>query len=313
MERTDPPIVISTGTRLGWVGTGVMGLSMCGHLLTKGYRIKVHSRTKAKAEPLLTRGAEWAGSPREVAGQGDVIFTMVGFPAEVREVYLGTEGILAGARSGSVLVDMSTTKPSLAQEIFTAASAKGIQAVDAPVSGGDVGARNATLSIMVGGEPEAVTAVMPLLEIMGKQIVYQGGPGAGQHAKMCNQIVIAGTMIGVCECLLYGYKAGLDLEAMLRSVSSGAAACWSLTNLAPRVLKRNFDPGFFVEHFIKDMGIALEEAGRLGIVLPGLALVHQLYLAVKAQGHGRLGTHALALALEQLSGTEISGTEIRPA
>jgi len=305
MKHINPPIVISPETKLGWIGTGVMGLSMCAHLLNKGYGVTVHSRTKAKAEPLLALGAKWVGSPRAVAAQGEVIFTMVGFPAEVREVYLGSDGILADARRGSILVDMSTTRPSLAQEISSAARARGIRAVDAPVSGGDVGARNATLSIMVGGDPEVVTAIMPLLEILGKQIAYQGGPGAGQHAKMCNQIVIAGTMIGVCECLLYGYKAGLDLEAMLRSVSSGAAACWSLTNLAPRVLKRNFDPGFFVEHFIKDMGIALEEAGRLGIVLPGLALVHQLYLAVKAQGHGRLGTHALMLALEQLSRTEV--------
>jgi 3-hydroxyisobutyrate dehydrogenase len=294
--------------RIGWIGTGVMGLPMCTHLLTKGYGVAIHSRTKAKAEPLLARGARWEESPRLVAAETDVIFTVVGFPAEVEEVYLGKDGILAGARPRSIAVDMSTTRPSLAQKIHGAAAAKGIRTVDAPVSGGDVGARNATLSIMVGGDADVVTAVMPLLEIMGKQIVYQGGPGAGQHAKMCNQIVIAGTMIGVCECLLYGYKAGLDLEAMLRSVSSGAAACWSLINLAPRVLKRNFDPGFFVEHFIKDMGIALEEAGRLGIVLPGLALVHQLYLAVKAQGHGKLGTHALMLALEQLS-----RTEIRPA
>jgi 3-hydroxyisobutyrate dehydrogenase len=243
-----------------------------------------------------------------VAAETDVIFTMVGFPAEVEEVYLGKDGILAGARPGSIAVDMSTTRPSLAQRIYAAAGAKGIRTVDAPVSGGDVGARNATLSIMTGGDPEVVRAVMPLLETMGKQIVYQGGPGGGQHAKLCNQIVIAGTMIGVCECLLYGFKAGLDLEAMLRSVSSGAAACWSLTNLAPRIVKRDFDPGFFVEHFIKDMGLALEEAERLGIALPGLALVHQLYLAVKAQGHGKLGTHALMLALEQLSRTEIRST-----
>jgi 3-hydroxyisobutyrate dehydrogenase len=305
MKRINPPIVISLQTRLGWIGTGVMGLSMCGHLLDKGYGVTVHSRTKAKAEPLLARGAQWADSPRAVAAQGEVIFTMVGSPTEVREVYLGSHGILAGARPDNVLVDMSTTRPSLAQEISSAARARGLRAVDAPVSGGDVGARNAALSIMVGGDPEVVTAIMPLLEIMGKQIVYQGGPGAGQHAKMCNQIVVAGTMIGVCECLLYGYRAGLDLEAMLRSVSSGAAACWSLTNLAPRILKRNFDPGFFVDHFIKDMGIALDEAGRLGIALPGLALVHQLYLAVKAQGHGKLGTHALMLALEQLSRTEV--------
>ena len=305
MEQPYDPTRISTQPRLGWIGTGVMGLPMCGHLLAKGYRVTVHSRTRAKAEPLLARGARWGESPRMVAAETEIIFTMVGFPAEVEEVYLGKDGILAGAKPGSIAVDMSTTRPSLAQKIYAATGARGIRTVDAPVSGGDLGARNATLSIMAGGDPEVVKEVMPLLEIMGKQIVYQGGPGAGQHAKMCNQIVIAGTMIGVCECLLYGFKAGLDLEAMLRSVSSGAAACWSLANLAPRILKRNFDPGFFVEHFIKDMALALEEAGRLGIALPGLALVHQLYLAVKAQGHGKLGTHALMLALEQLSQTEI--------
>jgi 3-hydroxyisobutyrate dehydrogenase len=305
MEQPSDLAIVSPQTRLGWIGTGVMGLPMCGHLLVKGYKLTVHSRTRAKAEPLLARGARWAESPRLVAAETDVIFTMVGFPAEVEEVYLGEDGILAGANPGSIAVDMSTTRPSLAEKVHAAARVRGIRTVDAPVSGGDVGARSAALSIMAGGDPEAVRAVMPLLEIMGKQIVYQGGPGAGQHAKMCNQILIAGTMIGVCECLLYGFKAGLDLEAMLRSVSSGAAACWSLATLAPRVLKRDFDPGFFVEHFIKDMGIALEEAGRLEIALPGLALVHQLYLAVKAQGHGKLGTHALMLALEQLSRTEI--------
>jgi 3-hydroxyisobutyrate dehydrogenase len=299
---------ISPQLQVGWIGTGVMGLPMCGHLVAKGYKVTVHSRTRAKVGPLLAQGARWGESPRLVAVETDVIFTMVGFPAEVEEVYLGEDGILAGARPGSVAVDMSTTRPSLAQKIHAAARAKGISTVDAPVSGGDVGARNATLSIMAAGDPEVVRAVMPLLEIMGKQIVYQGGPGVGQHAKLCNQIVIAGTMIGVCECLLYGFKAGLDLEAMLRSVSSGAASCWCLANLAPRILKRDFDPGFFVDHFIKDMGLALEEAERLGIALPGLALVHQLYLAVKAQGHGKLGTHALMLALEQLS-----RTEIRPA
>jgi 3-hydroxyisobutyrate dehydrogenase len=302
------PSEVTTKTPIGWIGTGVMGRSMCGHLLTGGYRVTIYSRTRTKADSLLKQGGTWADSPAAVAAQSQVIFTMVGFPADVRNVYLGENGVLAGARPASILVDMTTTEPSLAQEIYGEAKSRGIFAVDAPVSGGDVGARNAALSIMVGGDRSAVDAVKPLLEMMGKQIVYQGGPGAGQHAKMCNQIVIAGTMIGVCECLLYGYKAGLDLEAMLSSVSSGAAACWSLTNLAPRVLKRNFDPGFFVEHFIKDMGIALGEASRLGIVLPGLALVHQLYLAVKAQGHGKLGTHALVLALEQLS-----RTEIRPA
>ena len=291
--------------RLGWIGTGVMGLSMCGHLLGKGYRIAVFSRTKTKAQPLLDKGTQWAESPQAVAAQADVVFTMVGFPQDVREVYLGAQGVLAGARPGTVVVDMTTTEPSLAQEIRAAAKSQGVPAVDAPVSGGDVGARNATLSIMVGGDAEIVAAIRPLLEVLGKTIVHQGGPGAGQHAKMCNQIVIAGTMIGVCESLIYGYQAGLDLETMLRSISGGAAACWTLNTLAPRILQRNFDPGFFVDHFIKDMGIALAEAKRMKLALPGLALVHQLYLAVQAQGHGQCGTHALMLALEQMSHTEV--------
>jgi 3-hydroxyisobutyrate dehydrogenase len=292
-------------TRIGWIGTGVMGVSMCGHILGKGYQATVFTRTKAKAQTLLDKGARWADSPAAVAQQSEVVFTMVGFPPDVREVYLDRNGIVAAAKAGSILVDMTTTEPSLAREIHAAAKAKGVHAVDAPVSGGDVGARNAALSIMVGGDKDAVEAVRSLLELMGKTIVHQGGAGAGQHTKMCNQIVIAGTMIGVCESLIYGYKAGLNLETMLSSISGGAAACWSLNTLAPRILKRNFDPGFFVEHFIKDMGIALDEAKRMGIVLPGLALVHQLYIAVQAQGHGRCGTQALILALEQMARTEV--------
>jgi 3-hydroxyisobutyrate dehydrogenase len=294
--------VLSSDTPIGWIGTGVMGLSMCGHLIEKGYRLTVYSRTRKKAEPLLNSGGIWAESPKEVAARSSVVFTMVGYPEDVRKVYLGAEGILEGAKTGDILVDMTTTEPALSREISHAAMKKGVQMLDAPVSGGDVGARNATLSIMVGGDLDALNHVLPLLEVMGKNIVHQGPAGMGQHTKMCNQIVIAGTMIGVCESLVYGYKAGLDLETMLRSISGGAAGCWSLDNLAPRILKRDFNPGFFVEHFIKDMGIALKEAAASGIVLPGLALVHQLYLAVKAQGHGRSGTQALILALEQLSG-----------
>ena len=305
VSGNNKPPVISLKTRIGWIGTGVMGLSMCNHVLSKGYKVKTYSRTKAKAQPLLDSGATWAESSRAVAEQSDAIFTMVGFPEDVREVYLGESGILTTAKPDSIVIDMTTTSPTLAQEIHSAAASKSVHAVDAPVSGGDVGARNGTLSIMVGGNKDVIEAIEPLLETMGKQIVHQGGPGAGQHAKMCNQIVIAGTMIGVCESLLYGYKAGLDLETMLRSVSSGAASCWTLDNMAPRILRRNFDPGFFVEHFIKDMSIALDEAQRLGLALPGLALVHQLYLAVKAQGHGKLGTQALMLALEQLANTEV--------
>jgi 3-hydroxyisobutyrate dehydrogenase len=288
-------------TRIGWIGVGVMGQSMCGHLLSEGYRTTIHTRTRAKAQPLLDRGAGWADSPRKVADESDVVFTMVGFPRDVRDVYFSADGILAGTRPESLLVDMTTTEPTLAREISEAARAKQAQSVDAPVSGGDVGARNRALSIMVGGDEEAVTAVMPLFQILGKNIVHQGGAGAGQHTKMCNQIVIAGTMVGVCESLVYAHKAGLEPEVMLKSIRTGAAGCWSLENLAPRVLRGDFEPGFIVEHFIKDMGIALAEAQRMGLAMPGLALVHQLYIALQAQGHGRRGTQALVLALERIS------------
>jgi 3-hydroxyisobutyrate dehydrogenase len=290
-----------TATKIGWIGTGVMGSSMCGHLLTAGYRVTVHSRTRSKAQPLLDHGAQWAENPRTVAAQSDVLFTMVGFPQDVRLVYFGADGVFSGTGAGAILIDMTTTQPSLSREIAAAASAKNLSALDAPVSGGDVGAKSAALSIMVGGDTISVQAVMPLFELLGKKIVYQGGPGSGQQAKLCNQIVIAGTMIGVCESLLYGYKAGLDLNRMLDSIRGGAAACWTLDNLAPRILQRDFDPGFSVEHFIKDIGIVQEEAKRMGVVLPGLTLVHQLYQTVQTLGHGRSGTHALILALEELS------------
>jgi 3-hydroxyisobutyrate dehydrogenase len=289
-------------TRIGWIGTGVMGRSMCGHILSAGYRTTIYTRTRDKAGPLLEQGAAWADSPRGVAEASDVIFTIVGFPRDVRDVYFSADGVLAGAARDTVLVDMTTTEPTLAREIAAAADRIGAAAIDAPVSGGDVGARNAALSIMVGGADDAVAQVMPLLERLGRNIVHQGGAGAGQHTKMCNQIVIAGTMIGVCESLLYAYRAGLDAERMLQSIRSGAAGCWTLENLAPRALQADFEPGFIVEHFIKDMGIALAEAGRLHLALPGLALVHQLYVALQAQGHGRRGTQALLLALEHLSG-----------
>jgi 3-hydroxyisobutyrate dehydrogenase len=291
-------------TRIGWVGTGVMGRWMCQHLMTKGYQATVYNRGREKAQPLLDAGAAWADSPKAVAERSDVVFAIVGFPKDVREVFLGGAGALAASRAGNVLVDMTTSEPSLAREIYEAAKAKGVASVDAPVSGGDVGARNAALSIMVGGDADAVEAVRPLMECMGKTIVHQGPAGAGQHTKMVNQVLIATNMIGVCEALLYGYKAGLDLKTVLQSVGGGAAASWSLNNLGPRIIDRNFEPGFFVEHFIKDMGIALDEARRMGLALPGLALANQLYLAVKAQGYGRKGTHALMLALEKLSNVQ---------
>ena len=293
---------IDKNTTIGWVGTGVMGVSMVRHLNKAGYQCIVYNRTKEKAATLLEQGAEWANSPGEVAAHSDIIFTIVGFPKDVREVYLSEDGIVNSAKKGSVLVDMTTTEPSLAVEIYEAAKTKGIQSIDAPVSGGDVGAKNAALSIMVGGDKESVDNLMPLFELMGKNIVYQGSAGSGQHTKMCNQITIAGTMIGVCESLLYGHKAGLDLTTMLSSISGGAAGCWTLNNLAPRIVDRNFDPGFYVEHFIKDMSIALKESETMGLSLPGLGLVKQLYLAVQAQGYGKMGTHALTLALEKISG-----------
>ncbi len=298
------PTIVPGKTRIGWIGTGVMGSSMAGHLLNKGYAATVFNRTRDKAKPLLERGAQWGDSPKAVAQKSDIIFSIVGFPHDVREVILGSDGALNGASAGSVLVDMTTSDPSLAREIYQAAQARQVASVDAPVSGGDVGAREARLSIMVGGDKEVVERIRPLFEVMGKTIVYQGPAGAGQHTKMVNQILIATAMIGICEALLYGHKAGLDLNTVLESVSGGAAGSWSLSNYAPRMLKGNFDPGFFVEHFIKDMGIALAEAKRMNLSLPGLALAEQLYLALKAQGHARKGTHALMLALAKLSNLE---------
>ena len=291
-------------TAIGWIGTGVMGLSMCSHLMDAGYQVNVYSRTQSKADSLISRGAKWCESPESVASCSNVIFSIVGFPSDVRAVHLGPEGTLAGATADSVIVDMTTSEPSLAVEISEAALGQGVYSIDAPVSGGDVGAQQGTLSIMIGGDVKVVDALNPLWELMGKTIVHQGPAGAGQHTKMVNQTLIATNMIGVCEALLYAHKAGLDLETVMKSVSSGAAGSWSLSNLGPRIINKNFDPGFFIEHFIKDMGIALSESQQLGLSLPGLALAHQLYLAIAAQGGSRLGTHALHLALAKLSGVD---------
>jgi 3-hydroxyisobutyrate dehydrogenase len=252
----------------------------------------------------LEAGAHWADSPRGVAEAADVVFTMVGFPADVRTVVLGREGVLAGARAGMVLVDMTTSQPALAVEIAAAAARQGVASLDAPVSGGDVGAREARLSIMIGGDAATAAALAPCWQAMGQTFVHQGGPGAGQHTKLVNQILIASNMIGVCEGLLYAQRAGLDLHRVLESVSRGAAGSWSLTNLAPRIIAGNFDPGFFVEHFVKDLGIALAEASRLGITLPGLALAEDLYKQLAERGHGRSGTQALQWALAALSNVE---------
>jgi 3-hydroxyisobutyrate dehydrogenase len=295
------PTISPATTTIGWIGTGVMGSSMCGHLIDAGYALTIYSRTRQRAEPLLDRGADWADSAAAVATVADVIFTMVGYPTDVRSVVLGPNGVLAAAKAGTVLVDMTTSEPSLAREIDSAARIHGVESVDAPVSGGDVGARQGTLSIMIGGEATTVTRLRPLLELLGKTIVHQGPAGAGQDTKMVNQVLIATGMIGVCEALLYAYRAGLNLDSVLTSVSGGAAGSWSLTNYAPRMLAGDLEPGFLVEHFIKDMEIALAEARSLNLALPGLALAHELYLALRAQGAPRKGTQALILALARLS------------
>lgn len=287
---------------IGWIGTGVMGLSMAGHLQDAGHGLHVYNRTKAKAEKLITGGAVWHDSPVSVAEHAEIVFTIVGFPSDVEETYFGDAGILSSGKLPRIVVDMTTSSPSLAKRIADESARLGVSGLDAPVSGGDIGARDATLAIMVGGEKETFDEVLPFFDLMGKNVSYMGPAGAGQHTKMCNQILVAGTMIGVCESLLYATKRGLDQQAIIDVIGKGAASSWSINNLGPRIARGNYDPGFMVEHFIKDMGIALDEAAASGFSLPGLALVRQLYIALKAQGHGRSGTHALILALKKLNG-----------
>ena len=291
--------------RIGFIGLGVMGASMSSRLIDAGYSLSVYNRTKSKGEAVVAKGAIWCDTPRQVAESSDIIFTIVGYPKDVEEVYLGKDGLIEGASSGKIFCDMTTTKPSLDIMIASRLAEKGAHMADAPVSGGDTGARNGTLSIMVGCSDEVFQALLPCFEAMGKNITHMGPAGSGQHTKMANQIVIAGTMCGVSEALVYGAQAGLDLEKMVATISKGAAGCWTLDNLAPRVLKDDYEPGFMVEHFIKDMGIALEEAEKMELPLSSLALTRQLYLAIKAQGMGRKGTQVLVKALESLKGKEI--------
>lgn len=280
---------------IGFIGTGVMGASMAAHLQNAGYALVVYNRTSTKAQPLLAQGATWADTPAEVAQKADIIFTMLGYPHDVQEVYLGEKGILAHGKSGQIYCDFTTSAPALAQNIAQIAMEQGISVLDAPVSGGDIGAREARLSIMCGGDEAAFQSILPLLEIMGKNIVYHGGAGTGQHAKMCNQITLCGMMMSVMEALAYAQKAGLDPEKMLQSVGGGAATSWTFQNLLPRVLRGDLNPGFYVEHFVKDMDIALEEAHKMGLELPALALTRQMYQRLVDMGHARLGTHALWL------------------
>jgi len=288
--------------KVGWIGTGVMGRSMAGHVQAAGHELYVYNRTKAKAEELLNKGATWCDSPTQVATKSEILFSIVGLPIDVEETYLGKHGVLSMKGPCRIIVDMTTSRPSLAQTIGQEAAKKGMESLDAPVSGGDIGARDATLAIMVGGEKEVFESVFPLFELMGKNISYMGPAGAGQHTKTCNQILVAGTMIGVCESLLYAVKLGLDQQAVIDIIGKGAAGSWAISNLGPRLVRGDFKTGFLVRHFIKDMGIALQESAAVSLSLPGLALVQQLYVAVMAQGHGESTTQALYLALKTLNG-----------
>ncbi len=291
--------------KIGWIGTGVMGNSMCSHVLKAGHSVAVYNRTKAKATNLIDMGAQWCSNPKEVAEKSDIIFTIVGFPQDVRQVYFGAEGIFKGIKKGAITIDMTTSEPTLAQEIYEEGKKMGVHCLDAPVSGGDVGAREGTLAIMVGGDKEIYEEILPLFQLMGKNIAYMGKAGAGQHTKMSNQILIAGTMIGVVESLLYAYKAGNDLTEVINVIGKGAAGCWSINNLGPRIVKGNFDPGFFIKHFVKDMGIALQEAKQMNLSLPGLALAYQFYVAAMAMGLENLGTQGLYKVFAKMNGVDI--------
>lgn len=290
--------------KVGWIGTGVMGRSMSMHLLKAGHEIHVYNRTKAKADDLVKEGAVWCENPAEVAQKSDYIFTIVGYPQDVEETILGEKGVLSAAQEGSYLIDMTTSTPSLAEEISREAKSRNIYSLDAPVSGGDIGAQKGSLAIMVGGEKAAFDKIKPFFDLMGENIAYMGDAGKGQHTKMSNQILIASTMIGVVESLLYSYKAGMDLEEVINVIGKGAASSWSINNLGTRIAKQNFDPGFFIKHFVKDMRIALDEARRMTLSLPGLSLAQQFYTSAMALGYENLGTQGLYKVFEKMNGLE---------
>ena len=278
---------------IGFIGLGIMGKSMAGHILRAGYPLVVYNRTKKKADELVAKGAKWADSPAEVAAQSDIVLTIVGFPEDVEEVYLGEKGLFTRGKAGSVYIDLTTSSPTLAQKLAEIGMEKGIHVLDAPVSGGDIGAKNATLAIMVGGEKAAYEKVLPILQLLGKKITYMGPAGAGQHTKMANQIAIATNMIGVCESLVYAKKAGLDVQKVFDTISTGAASSFSLSSYGPRIIKGDYSPGFFIKHFIKDMRIALNEAEKMGIEFPGLALAKEMYEKLAKEGEENSGTQAL--------------------
>ena len=278
--------------KIGFIGTGVMGSSMAKHLQDAGYELGIYTRTKAKAQELLDRGMTWFATPAEVAAWSEVVISMVGYPQDVEEVYLGENGVLS-TKAGGYIVDMTTSSPKLAQKLYEAAKAKGIAALDAPVSGGDLGARNATLAIMVGGDEEAFQALLPVFQVMGKTISYFGKAGSGQYTKMANQIAIAAGMMAVAESLVYAEKMGLDANKVLETIETGAAGSWSLSNLGRRMLKGDDKPGFYIKHFIKDMRIAIETAHEAGLNLPGLEKAKELYDQLAARGLENKGTQAI--------------------
>lgn len=290
--------------KIGWIGTGVMGSHMCKHLLDAGYKVNVFNRTASKADALLEAGAVWCGSPEAVARQSTCIFSIVGFPKDVEEVILGKSGVLEGVDAESYIIDMTTSTPALAKKIHSAASEKGVHSLDAPVSGGDTGAKNGSLAIMAGGEKRVYQKIEPLFRLMGQNIAHMGGPGKGQHTKMCNQVLIAGTMIGVVESLLYAYKSGVNPEEVIDVIGKGAASSWSINNLGVRIVSRDFEPGFFIKHFVKDMRIALDEARRMELSLPGLALAEQFYTSAISMGYENLGTQGLYKVFETMNGIE---------
>ncbi|MCU9612278.1 NAD(P)-dependent oxidoreductase [Caldibacillus lycopersici] len=278
---------------VGFIGLGVMGNSMASHILDAGYSLFVYTRTKKKAEALVQKGATWVSSPKEIALYAEIVITIVGYPKDVEEVYLGSEGLITNGKPGSYFIDMTTSSPSLAKKLFAEGNKKGIHVLDAPVSGGDIGAKEARLAIMVGGNEADYEAVLPIFQLMGKNIAYLGEAGNGQHTKMANQIAIASNMIGVCEALVYAKHAGLDVEKVLATISTGAAGSFSLSNLAPRIVNGDYSPGFFIKHFIKDMVIALSEAEKMGIETPGLSLALTMYKKLAAMGEENSGTQAL--------------------
>ncbi len=291
-----------TAKNIGWIGTGVMGNAMCKNLINAGNQLYVYNRTKEKTGELIELGATCCETVAEVANSSSVIFTMVGYPRDVKEVILGDNGVIPNAGKGSIVVDMTTSEPELAKQIFMQAQKRDVEALDAPVSGGDIGAKEGKLAIMVGGKQQVYEKIQPLFDILGENIAYMGSAGSGQHTKMSNQILIASTMIGVVESLLYSFKAGLNPDEVINVIGKGAASSWSINNLGRRIIKEDFDPGFFIKHFIKDMGIALTESKRLNLSLPGLALVHQFYIAAVSMGYENLGTQGLYCVYQKMNG-----------